>query len=559
MIRRLLLLLCMLLSNPALAVVEASVDRTRLVEGETLELTLESGAANRFSRPELDALEEHFVIQGTRQLSLISQLDGRSQPVTRWIITLVPKRTGYVVIPPVVLDNVRSEPISLHVLSAEEAARDNNLQMAPVFIDTEMDTESPYVQAQVLMTLRIYHSVSLYDDSNLSGLDIPDTRVESLGVPRQYERVINGVRHGVIEVRYALFPQSSGALEIPSQLFSATTLQPRDASSAFSARSGRLVQVRSPSIVLQVQPVPDSYPADAPWLPARAVTLTETWQPDPSIELLSGESLTRSLSIEADGLSASQLPPLASLNGIEVDGLRQYADQPRLDNSISENGVRGVRQDSSALLVQKAGNYQLPAQTLYWWNTRTDQLEQLELDAITLNVVGSDTFAAGSASGAPVNGSDTAVVEGPPLWPWQLASATLALALGLSLLIIYRLRQRLHLLEQPDTDEEIFDTVVQGNPLADLQTACRANHPAEARKALESWARQQDADGLIAITQRHPELAEALDDLNASLFGQTESHWRGKPLWRAVRMVVQSQKRQLNEDPDTLASLYPNV
>lgn len=556
MMRRLVFCLCLLLSSSALAALEASVDRTRLVEGETLELTLESTDASRFSSPELTVLEEHFVIQVTRQLSLVSQLNGRSQPVTRWVITLTPKRTGYVVIPPIELEAARSEPISLHVLSAEEAARDNKVQMAPVFIDTEMDTETPYVQAQVLMTLRIYHSVSLYDDSNLTGLEIPDTRVESLGVPQQYERIINGVRHGVIEVRYALFPQRSGTLEVPSQLFSATTLQPRDA----SARSGRLVQVRSPSIRLEVQPIPASYPADAPWLPAKSVTLTQAWQPDPELELLSGESLTRSLSLEADGLSAMQLPALGSLDGMQIDGLRHYADQPKLNNVINENGVRGVRQDSAALLVQQAGEFLLPAQTLYWWDTQADTLQQLELDAIALKVVSSESFVAAAAAAEPATSTDLAVLDRPVLWPWQLASALLGLALSACLILLYRSRQRLALLGQPHPDEAIFDTVVQGNPLADLQTACRANHPAEARKALESWARlQQDAEGLIDITQRHPELAEALDDLNASLFGQTESHWRGKPLWRAVRMVVQSQKRQTTDQDNPLDSLYPHV
>lgn len=559
MMRCLLICLCMLLGSPALAAIEASVDRTRLVEGETLELTLESGAANRFSSPDLNVLEEHFVLQGTRQLSLVSQLNGRSQPVTRWVITLAPKRTGYVVVPPITLDQARSEPISLHVLSAEEAARDNDVQMAPVFIDTEMDTETPYVQAQVLMTLRIYHSVSLYDDSNLTGLEIPDTRVESLGAPRQYERVINGVRHGVIEVRYALFPQRSGELEVPSQLFSATTLQPRDASSSFSARTGRLVQVRSPSIRLEVQPIPQNYPADAPWIPAKSVTLTQTWQPEPDTDLLSGESLTRSLSVEADGLSASQLPALGSLDGLQLEGLRQYADQPKLENIINESGVRGVRQDSAALLVQKAGAFLLPAQTLYWWDTQADALQQVGLDAIALNVVSSDNLAAGAPSVEGPDSGDLTPPEMPPLWPWQLATALLAAALMGCLLLLYRTRQRLELLGQPETDEEIFDTVVQGNPLADLQTACRANQPAEARKALEGWARQQDAEGLIGVTHKHPELAEALDDLNASLFGQSESHWRGKPLWRAVRMVVQSQKRQLPDQAGTLDSLYPSV
>ena len=559
MIRYVLLLFCLFFGSPALAALEASVDRTRLVEGETLELTLESGAANRFSRPELDVLDEHFLIQGTHQLSLVSQLNGRSQPVTRWIITLAPKRTGYVVIPPISLEEARSEPISLHVLSAEEAARDNNVQMAPVFIDTEMDTETPYVQAQVLMTLRVYHSVSLYDDSNLTGLDIPDTRVESLGVPRQYERVINGVRHGVIEVRYALFPQRSGELEIPSQLFSATILQPRDASAPFSARTGRLVQVRSPSIRLEVKPIPDSYPADTPWLPARSITLTQNWQPEPTTDLLSGESLTRSLSIEAEGLNASQLPSLGSLNGMQIEGLRQYADQPKLDTTLSDDGVRGVRQDSAALLVQKPGEFILPAQTLYWWDTQADQLQQLELEAVTLNVLASDGFAASASSANSETEAAPTQLASVPIWPWQLATALLALALSLCLWLLYRARQRLALLSRPDADEEIFDTVVQGNPLADLQTACRANHPGDARKALESWARQQDTEGLIALTHRHPELAYALDDLNACLFGQTESHWRGKPLWRAVRMVVQGQKRQVPEESNTLDPLYPSV
>lgn len=559
MIRCLLLLLSLLASGHAMAVIEASVDRTRLVEGETLELTLESGAANRFNRPDLSPLEEHFVIQGTRQLSLVSQLNGRSQPVTRWIITLAPKRTGYVVIPPVRLEDARSEPISLHVLSAEEAARDNNVQMAPIFIDTEMDTETPYVQAQVLMTLRVYHSVSLYDDSNLTGLDIPDTRVESLGPPRQYERVINGVRHGVIEVRYALFPQSSGTLEIPSQLFSATTLKPRDPSATFSARTGKLVQVRSPSIQLEVRPIPDNYPVDAPWLPARSLSVIQSWQPDPTVELLTGESLTRSLSIEAQGLSASQLPALGSLDGKTVTGLRVYADQPKLENMTDDQGVRGIRQDSAALLVQQPGSFSLPAQTLYWWDTQADALQQIDLEAITLNVTSSADFSPDGSGSEPSDSTTSDTLPQALIWPWQLATALLVIALAASLIVLHRTRQRLLLLAQPDADEEIFDTVVQGNPLADLQTACRANLPGDARKALETWARQQDSEGLIALTQRYPELAEALDDLNASLFGQAESHWRGKPLWRAVRMVVQSQKRQALNEEGQLDSLYPNV
>lgn len=554
---RLLLWLCLLsLSAPALAALEASVDRTRLVEGETLELTLETAAANRFSPPDLSALEEHFEIQSSRQLSLVSQLDGRTQPVTRWIISLLPRRTGYLVIPSLGIDDLSSQPISLQVLTASEAARDTTAQMAPIFIDAEVDTETPYVQAQVLLTLRVYHSVSLYDDSTLTGLDIPDARVESLGGPRNYERLINGIRHGVIEVRYAVFPMRSGELEVPSQLFTATTMPSRSADSAVATR-GRLVQVRSPGITLQVRPIPPDYPPGAPWLPATDVTLSQAWQPDPGLDLLAGESLTRSFTLQAIGLNASQLPELSSLAGTTLAGLREYTDQPLLENAVVDGGIRGLRQDSAALLVQQAGVFQIPPVRLYWWDTDADALRETQLDAIELNVMSSQSFVA-SAAPTAVEASEDIVIA-PDLWYWQLATLLLAVALVACLWMLWRTRALLEALQHPYQDEEIFDEEVQGNPLTDLQSACRANQPGEARKALEIWARQQDNDGLIGLTHQHPELAEALDELNACLFGQADHSWRGKPLWRAVRMVVQSSKRQAENGEPVLESLYPRV
>lgn len=556
MIRLLLWLCALVFSVSATAAFEASVDRTRLIEGETLQLTLETLAANRFNRPDLSPLEQHFDVQGSRQLSLVSQLDGKTQPVTRWVIGLLPKRTGYVVIPPLSLDTLRSNPISLHVLTASQAAQDETAQMAPVFIDAEVDTETPYVQAQVLLTLRVYHSVSLYDDSTLTGLDIPDARVESLGPPRNYERLINGMRHGVIEVRYALFPQRSGALEVPSQLFSATTMPSRGADSGLSAR-GRLVQVRSPGITLQVRPIPPEYPPDAPWLPATGLTLSQTWQPDPGLDLLAGESLTRTLTVQAEGLNATQLPEMSSLGDEPIAGLRQYADQPKLENQVLDDGIRGLRQDSAALLVQQPGTFQLPALRLYWWDTTQDRLQETQLDAIALNVMSSQSFISGTAPTVVEASAEPAPL--PALWAWQLATALLGLACLVCLWLLWRARKALEITRHPFQDEEIFDEEVQGNPLSDLQSACRSNQPGDARKALESWARQQDSEGLIGLTQQHPELAEALDELNACLFGQAEHAWRGKPLWRAVRMVVQSRKRPAETLEPGLESLYPKV
>lgn len=552
MIRLITLCLLALLSPLAQAALDASVDRTRLVEGEALELTLETPSASRLSELDLTPLEENFEVQRTRQLSLVSQVDGRTTPVTRWVVTLLPLRTGFVVIPPLQLGAAASQPITLQVLSAAQAASDTSAQLAPVFIDSEVDIETPYVQAQVLLTLRIYHSVSLFDDSTLSGLDIPNARVESLGPPRHFERTMNGVRHGVIEMRYAIFAQQSGELDIPSQLFSATVLQPTN-NERFSARTGKLVQVRSPSIRLQIRPVPDSYPAGVPWIPASSLSLSQTWQPDPGIDLLSGEPLTRTLILEASGLNASQLPALQSLGAGATDDLRQYADQPRLENRSNDIGISSARHDSAALVALEEGSYTLPPIVVNWWNTQQDQLETTTLDAVTLNVSRSGDF---SPTAGPAN---FPMGEPALLWPWQLATALLMLGLATSLYFLRQARQALADFSLPEAEENLDDQD-QGNPLADLQAACRTNQPADARKALETWARQQHSEGLIGLAHNYLELEEALDELNACLFGRALHSWRGKPLWRAVRMVIQSRRREAEEEQTAKPEgLYPDV
>jgi hypothetical protein len=66
---------------------------------------------------------------------------------------------------------VQSQPITVQVVESE--TQDNPNKPAPVFIDASLDQTSVYVQAQAILTLRIYHSVSLYDDSSLTRCRFP--------------------------------------------------------------------------------------------------------------------------------------------------------------------------------------------------------------------------------------------------------------------------------------------------------------------------------------------------------------------------------------------------
>ena len=52
----------------------ASVDRSRLSSGETVELTLESTDVTQFGKPDLAPLEPLFEVRGTRQVNQLLSL-----------------------------------------------------------------------------------------------------------------------------------------------------------------------------------------------------------------------------------------------------------------------------------------------------------------------------------------------------------------------------------------------------------------------------------------------------------------------------------------------------
>ncbi|KAF1051038.1 MAG: hypothetical protein GAK43_02583 [Stenotrophomonas maltophilia] len=545
--RLLCLVLLSLLAFQAQASFTASVDRARLSEGESIDLTLESDDPTLFGKPDLSPLAQQFDVLGTRQVNHLTTLNGKAQATTRWIVTLQPRQTGLVIVPPLHLGNGETRPITLHVLKASED--DPAQSLSPVFIDASVDEENPYVQAQVILTLRIYHSVSLYDDSSLSPLQINDARVESLGQARTYEKEINGVRHGVIEVRYALFPQRSGELLIPGQTFTATQVARAsgNAMQPFGTRPGKQVRVISPDIPLQVRAKPAAYPADLPWLPARAVTISESWTPQPE-QARAGDSLTRNLMLRVEGLSSAQLPPLP--NALPA-GLRHYPDQAQLTDQTTDQGVVGSREEREALVPDQAGEVKLPELEVTWWNIQEDRLEHTSVPARTLNV------APGAQSEAPPlapsSGQPAAAPSNERLWPWQLATLLLALTTLAGFALWWRARRL------PAVIRAAASGPSPRTLLDELRRACQANDTQATRQALDAWARQQP-ETLADMAARFVPLSDALDSLNGALYSDSEGGhtWNGENLWRAIQALPGAQATD-NSTPEAsgLPPLYP--
>ncbi len=537
-----LLLLCMPLAQAASFT--ASVDRMQLNAGESVQLILESDDTTQFLTPDLSPLKPFFELLSSRQVNRLSTATGVERPVTQWLLTLLPKQTGFVIIPPLSLGDLQSTPINLYI---KDVTEQNIGQLEPVYIDTQLDRDWVYIQAQVILTLRIYHAIPLFSDGNLTPLLLDNARVEQLDKPRTFERHINGVRHGVIEVSYAIFPQQSGLINIPPQTFSAT-LAGHDPHSLtpFTAQPGQRIEVKSARIPLQVKDIPNDYPADAVWLPAQDISLTQSWTPSLDTPINIGTAVTRLLKLQAQGLPSSLLPDITPPASPDY---KAYLDQPVFSHQDTELGLTSRREQRQAFVFQTPGQQSLAAIKLPWWNTITDQLEYAELaeqklhiQTAMFNQVSPALMPSHSQPAAPV-----ALIQ--QLIFWQTLSALLALLSLAGFILWWRARH------QPAVIAASSSGPTPRSLQDDLKRACLSNDANNTRLALDAWARQYP-ETLADMAARDSTLSAALDALNSALYSENYSDWQGQALWQAIGNLSFNPQAQSSDD-EQLPPLYP--
>jgi hypothetical protein len=190
----------------------------------------------------------------------------------------------------------------------------------------------------------------------------------------------------VLEVSYAIFPQSSGKLNIPALRFGAFESTSRSQFGAFASRGNRVFR-DTQAKTIDIMARPAHVPADE-WMPSSNVELTEQWSDDLN-NLSVGEPITRTIRISAQGLTGAQILPLTIAPSSQY---KLYPDQPQLDQQVSSNGLLGTRTESLALVPNQAGEITLPAIEMRWWDTVNQRMQTASLSGITVQVSASATI-----------------------------------------------------------------------------------------------------------------------------------------------------------------------
>ncbi|WP_226661977.1 BatD family protein [Microbulbifer aggregans] len=525
----------------------ATVDRNELAINETFTLTLRYSGSQSGGQPDFDLLEQDFEILSRQQSNQYRVFNGRAESFVEWTVALAPLKEGKLFVPSLHLHGQVSDAIPITVNKAGQSPSGNNRQ---AFLEVELDKDKLHVQEQLLVKVRLYTTVGLHDIA-ADPLQIPGAHIEKVDEQR-YERQINGVGHAVYELTYAVFPESSGELQIPPLNYIAVTGR-RDPFSLFN-RNAQRIRLRSEARTIQVEPKPESY-SGSHWLPAASLGLVQSWSKDPE-EFKVGEPITRIITLRAEGLRAAQLPPLPKLN---VEGLKTYPDQPQQEDSPGTSGITGSRIETTAIVATKPGDYQLPPITITWWDTKTGRQRATQLPAFRFRVTGAPVIDS-ATPGANLPGEPTVTPAAQEVEPgfWQkVAIAAIASHL---LWIIYFFYTR--------KNETLGDKGKQGrraqNPMDSeyLTELTKNGSPQEIQAALRQWVGLRWPEvrtlSLESAAQQLgiPELAQAVEMLHSAIYKAPPKPLNRRQLQILTERLPHIEDKTAASQTEALPSLF---
>jgi oxygen tolerance protein BatD len=209
--------------------------------------------------------------------------------------------------------------------------------------------------------------------------ELPAFQVRN-AVTRQLQSVnrseaLNGTTYAGVRFEFAIYPQEPGSYAVANQ-----TVTVRYAAEPPATREATMAL---PRIAFDAF-IPDGASSLNPFIAATKLTIEQAVQRS-SDQLKAGDAVTRTVTIKAEGTPAMLLPPVTSP---AIPGLALYPAQPSLQDKTDSRTdlLSSTRTDSATYMLERPGDYLLPAIDIRWWNAGEGKVELAHLDAIPLQV-----------------------------------------------------------------------------------------------------------------------------------------------------------------------------
>jgi len=282
-----------------------------------------------------------------------------------------------------------------------------------------------------------------------------------------------------------------------------------------------------------------------------------------------GEPFTRTIEIQAEGLTAAQLPPL--LEQAHIQGFKMYPDKPELEQKVEQEGLVGVRREKVAMVPMQAGRITLPEIRVRWWNVRTGQVQSSIIAAREIEVLPARAQAKPSVPQVSPENSAKVPAQAihekterpvPPqsrVWPWL--TVLFAVLWLLTLGICWRKAKVMRMALPPeDKARPKHSDMAQADNM--LKQACRQHDARLVLQALPIWVAAACGDEQIRYLAQVKEISSALKQavfrIEQSLYApQAGEDWDCEALWQALEAWREQIKRQ--SKASGLKPLYPDA
>lgn len=358
--------------------IEVTVDRTEATVEDALRLeVLVTGTRN--AEPQLPSLPD-FRVGLMGRAAQVQVTNGRRTDSILFTYSLQPTRPGTFTIGAAKVEvdgrSYESEPFIVHILPADRSPG----QERDLYIDARVSDPRPYVGEQILYIWRLYRRVEI-TDARLDQLEFPGFLVENLGDVREYATTSGGQRYLVSEFRKALFPQEAGTLTIqgPRLLFREVGRRSGRGliDDLFGRTMGRERALQTEPVAVTVEPLPPSPPGFSGLVGNLRLQARLSRR-----ELKVGESTTYTLTVSGRG--NPQAVPDPGLP--ELPGFKVYDDRPESSIERGDDGVRGHKTFTRALVPLQAGVQEIPGATLTYFDPEAGSYRTASTGPIQLTV-----------------------------------------------------------------------------------------------------------------------------------------------------------------------------
>jgi hypothetical protein len=388
-----LILSIIILYKPAVTVAASlsiSVDKDQVSLEDVINLTISvEGARGEPALPSMPAFE------ATRQgsSSRVQIINGQISSSVDYSYLLYPKKEGSFTVGPATLDYNSSKITSntVAITIGKAAARPAEAADKEVFVTAEVDNKNPYVNQQIVYTLKFYRRTRVANARLTETPSFEGFITEQLEKEKEYQTAINGKQFVVTEIKQALFPAQAGALTITPSTLQCDVVVKRqrrgggfndpffdDSFLGFSQTEQKIL--RTTPIEVTVKPLPEEgKPPDYTNLVGEFRAAAEISKK----KLEVGESATLTLTLTGSGnLKSSQSLKLENLEGFKV-----YDDKPSFEQQITGGKVSGTLIIKKALVPLKEGSLQIPAIAISYFNPRSGTYETARTEPQTLEVL----------------------------------------------------------------------------------------------------------------------------------------------------------------------------